>query len=135
MAPCGECHWAWGCGGWLALHAPEPGLPPRLSDAPSGRNFPWGRASLPLRPLSNTPCAPCTPHPAHLGRCSAVCRTHVHGGRWVVVLELSPGSHPAHSFLGGCCSGGGFFRGSPCWRRAGGPSPEVRPSWAPEPAL
>lgn len=38
--------------GWVALHAPEPGLPPRLSNAPSGRNFPWGEAiPAPLIPV------------------------------------------------------------------------------------
>lgn len=53
---------------WVALNTPDPGLPPQLSVAPSGRNFPWGRASLPLRPLSCTPCTPCTPHSALPGR-------------------------------------------------------------------
>lgn len=125
--------------GWVTLYAPEPGLPPRLSNAPSGRNFPWGRASLPLRPLSFSPCTPCTPHPAHPHRWSAVCRTQVHDGRWVMVLEPGPGSHPAHSLLGGLLLWGqeqeGPLWGSPSWHRAEGLSPEMCPPWAPEPAL
>lgn len=123
--------------GWVTLYAPEPGLPPRLSNAPSGRNFPWGRASLPLRPLSFSPCTPCTPHPAHPHRWSAVCRTQVHDGRWV--MEPGPGSHPAHSLLGGLLLWGqeqeGPLWGSPSWHRAEGLSPEMCPPWAPEPAL
>lgn len=99
----------------MALNALEPGLPPQLSDAPSGRNFPWGRASLPLRPMSCTPCTPCTPHSAPRGR--VVSCVQDAGPRWPVMPGLGPGSHPARALLGGCCSGG--------WHGGGGVSSRV----------
>lgn len=52
--------------GWVAPFAPESGLPPRLSNAPSGRNFPWGEgipalfAPCPALPVPLAP-PPCTP--------------------------------------------------------------------------
>ena len=52
--------------GRVSPYAPESGLPPRLSNAPSGRNFPWGEGipalfdpcpALPV-PLAPPPCTP-----------------------------------------------------------------------------
>lgn len=51
--------------------------------------------AAPSNPVQHSLCplhpSPCTPGS---------------GQRWAVVLELGPGSHPAQSLLGACCSGG-----------------------------
>lgn len=62
--------------------------------------FLGGRASLPLRLLSSTPYAPCTPHPAHLGRWSAVCRRRsAVGGGAGVRPWLAPCTFPSWGLL------------------------------------
>lgn len=78
MAPCGECRWAWGRGEPGGLSCPRARPVPMAQRAPSGRNFPGGRALLLLES-----CLSCTPHPAHAGRGLAACagrRSPVGGG-------------------------------------------------------
>lgn len=95
----------------MALNAPEPGLPPQLSDAPSGRNFPWGRASLPFDPCPAlpVPLAPLTLHPQVGGQLCARCRSSAGGA-----AGARPWLAPCACRLG--VRGGVLFRGL-AWRR------------------
>ncbi|XP_063460935.1 mitogen-activated protein kinase 14 isoform X7 [Pan paniscus] len=76
MALCGECRWAWGRCGQGGPSRPRARPAPLLSVASSGRNFPRGRALLPLRALPVLHLqhpSPCT----HAGMRSTVCSTQV----------------------------------------------------------
>ena len=87
--------------GRVSPYAPESGLPHGSAMHPAAGIFLGGRASQPSSTPDLHSLSPLHPHPARPRRWSAMCRTQVRGGRWVMVLEPGPDSHPARSLGGG----------------------------------